>query len=88
MHRVSDTPHARRTSYIIEEEMIFSFFRQKNRFDVNEKFQLYFDNEMAIFDVGEQDKVQSSVVSDKKQPPGHTNEPKFKVNNFITNAEI
>jgi len=77
-------PHGRNTivySYIIE-DMVFSFFCQKNRFDVNKKFQFYFDYEMAIFDVREQSKVQDSVsvVEDQDQMDNHDDPPsKFKV---------
>lgn len=41
--------------------MVFSFFCQKNRIDVNKKFRFYFEYEMSIFDVREQRKVQDSV---------------------------
>lgn len=60
--------------------MIFSFFCQKNRFDVNQKLQVYFEHEMAIFDDKEQSQVQDSVVLDKNQLE-HPDEPlnKFKV---------
>lgn len=60
--------------------MFFSFFCQKNRFDVNKKFQLYFDYEMAIFEASEQSKVQD-FVEDKKQLEHSADEPlsKFKV---------
>ncbi|XP_026810400.1 mitogen-activated protein kinase kinase kinase 4 isoform X2 [Rhopalosiphum maidis] len=62
--------------------MVFSFFCQKNRFDVNKKFRFYFDYEMAIFDVREQSKVQDSVsvVEDQDQIDNHDDPPsKFKV---------
>lgn len=62
--------------------MVFSFFCQKNRIDVNKKFRFYFEYEMAIFDVREQDKVEDSVsvVEDQGQMENH-DEPhsKFKV---------
>lgn len=62
--------------------MVFSFFCQKNRIDVNKKFGFYFDYEMSIFDVREQSKVQDSVsvVEDKDRMENH-DEPlsKFKV---------
>jgi len=78
-------PHCRNIiivySYIIE-DMVFSFFCQKNRIDVNKKFRFYFEYEMAIFDVREQDKVEDSVsvVEDQGQMENH-DEPhsKFKV---------
>lgn len=59
--------------------MVFSFLCQKNRFDVNKKFQFYFDYEMSIFDVGEQNNVQD-VVENQYQTDNH-DEPlcKFKV---------
>lgn len=62
--------------------MVFSFFCQKNRIDVNKKFRLYFEYEMAIFDVREQSKAQDSVsvVEDQGRMENH-DEPrsKFKV---------
>lgn len=66
--------------------MIFSFFCQKNRFDVNKEFQLYFDYEMSIFGVGEQSKVDNSIVADQKQSE-HADEPlnKFKVCTIVLN---
>jgi len=68
-------------SYIIG-DMVFSFFCQKNRFDVNKKFRFYFDYEMAIFDVREQTKVQDSVsVIEDTDLIDNNDEPlsKFKV---------
>lgn len=60
--------------------MIFSFFRQKNRFDVNNNYRLYFDYEMSIFGVGEQSRVEKSAIANQKQSE-HPDEPlnKFKV---------
>lgn len=59
--------------------MKFSFFCQKNRIDVNKRFDLYFDYEMAIFDVNEQSTVQDSVTGVQKKQPEQSNAPLSKI---------
>lgn len=61
-------------SYVIQ-DMKFSFFCQKNRFNVNKKFELYFDYEMAIFDVNEPSTVQNSIADVEKKQMEQSNAP-------------
>lgn len=61
--------------------MVFSFLCQKNRFDVNKKFQLYFEYEMGIFDSSEASKPQDPVVVSDEIQAERPDQPlsKFKV---------